>query len=1222
MTQELPINLGGGHEQIIHDVSVVSSQNVTFNQTTIIQISVEEIKTRKFVITSPYKGLKKFESEDKDRFFGRDQFLAELVNELKQTDFILLLGASGSGKSSVIRAGLIPWLTEKHGSHFLKFIFTPDQDPFESFYASLLGNYTQSEVQIARTAREDALTRVVESLKQRDSYWFIFIDQFEELFTTTQPSKRDIFIASLVQLEKALHRASDCTVKIVATMRADFLDRLSPYPLLVKVTDKHRPMIADMQLDELRLAIEQPAAHHGVVFESGLVKQIIDDLQGQAGYLPLLQYTLNLLWETEVQSQSLEDRTLNISNYRKLGGVRGALQQRVNQIYGALSEPEKLVVQRIFLKLVGIGQDEAAETDWKPVRRRANRSEFSNPLEQKILAQLINQNLLVSNRVPDSQEGTIEIAHEFLLTSWTPLNTWIKENRQAIALRNRLNDDVVHWQTTKKEDELWSGSKLARILELRRNSTFNQVLGGFSPLADQFIDASVSRRDRQHHRTVIGLSSFSAVALILAGFAGWQWRQAALEQIKTLTQSSVVLLASHQGIDALIEALKAGNQLNYIPWPNDETQKKVRLALQQTVYERGEKNRLEGHNYSVRSLSFSPNGQIVATASEDYTVRLWSIEGTELDKAAVPNQLFRNVTFNTDGTMIAAISADNTIKVWRIDRQKLKEVSTEKGQDNEDKFMSGICFVPKTHIIAASGPVNTVNLWRIEGQKLKPIKTITGHNFPVWSISCSSDGKIVTADLGGFLALWHSDGTTIKGPFPISEQSIYGVNFSPDGKKIAIAGGDTTVKLWSLDEEKIETLGKHENQATSVSFSRNSKMIASTSMDNTVKLWSIEGKELKTLQGHSDRVYSASFSPDGNTLVSAGDDNTVKLWSIGDLQPKVFEGHDKKSSLYSVSFNPTNSQIIASAGDGNTIIFSDLNGHQVSKLKPINQFKPGTSWNRIWSLSFSPDGQMLASANYDRTIRLWSLNGQQKGILKGHNDEVIDVSFSPKDLFLLASASYDGKVKLWRMDSQKNFKIFKTFNGRAGKARSVSFSPDGQKIASAYDDGTIKLWQVDGAEEQQPRTSIKAHKSYITDVLFSPDGQKIASASRDKTIKLWYLDGREVSTLKGHFGEVNRLSYSRDGKILVSSSTDHTIRVWDVENEQELRTIQGGYAFFNASLSPDNKKVVGVTDDALVEVWDLETLDIKSLKVQGCKWLHDYLNSHSQIDANICKGIQ
>ncbi len=308
-------------------------------------------------------------------------------------------------------------------------------------------------------------------------------------------------------------------------MRADFLDRLSPYPQLVKATHKHCLLIAEMQADELRLAIEQPAAHHGVVFEAGLVGEIIKDIQGQAGYLPLLQYTLNLLWETEVNSGSIQDRTLNTSTYRQLGGVRGALQQRVDSIYEALTQQEKLVVQSIFLKLVDIGKDSESGTEWRPVRRRALMFEFSNELERIVLMKLINENLLVSNGQLTPQESTtVEITHETLLTSWANLNVWIQENRQAIALRNRLNDDVAHWQTKKADDELWAGSKLEQVLELRKDSTFNQILGGFSPTANQFIDVSVGLRDRLQKRRIAVAIAF-AIGGISFGLQQWYFGQ-------------------------------------------------------------------------------------------------------------------------------------------------------------------------------------------------------------------------------------------------------------------------------------------------------------------------------------------------------------------------------------------------------------------------------------------------------------------------------------------------------------------------------------------------------------------------------------------------------------------------------------------------------------------------------------------------------------------------
>ncbi|MBW4483794.1 MAG: ATP-binding protein [Tildeniella torsiva UHER 1998/13D] len=294
--------------------NVIQGQVITLTQTKIIQISVDEIKTRELNTTSPYKGLKKFEPTDADRFFGRDQFLGGLVNELEQTNFILLLGASGSGKSSVVRAGLIPWLQQKWGKSFVDLLLTPDQDPFEALYGSLLSRgYSQSQAQMVRASNTETLSDAVTTLKSPEQFWLIFIDQFEELFTVSEAEKRDRFITGLVKLSKDW--AKDPLLKIVATMRADFLEQLDPAPAnrLARITEKHRPLITQMQPDELRLAIEQPAAHHGVVFETGLVEEIIKEVEGQAGCLPLLQYTLDLLWETEVQDGGIHDRTLNIT---------------------------------------------------------------------------------------------------------------------------------------------------------------------------------------------------------------------------------------------------------------------------------------------------------------------------------------------------------------------------------------------------------------------------------------------------------------------------------------------------------------------------------------------------------------------------------------------------------------------------------------------------------------------------------------------------------------------------------------------------------------------------------------------------------------------------------------------------------------------------------------------------------------------------------------------
>ena len=542
------------------------------------QISVDEIKTRELNTTSPYKGLKKFEPEDVDRFFGREQFLDELVRKLEQTNLILLLGASGSGKSSMVRAGLIPRLQQKKGKDFVSLMLNPDCDPFESLYGSLLSRgFNQSQAQVAKAGKADTLSQVVKTLKSPESFWSIFIDQFEELFTLSEDEKRDRFIEGLVKLSQ--EQADNPRIKIVATMRADFLDRFDRFPmnLLAEITQEQRPLITQMQPDELRLAIEQPAAQHGVVFEQGLVEEIVKEVQGRAGYLPLLQHTLDRLWNTEEEAGILEQtRTLRIGSYRRIGGVRGALQKQVNEIYDRPNS-EPLVIQRIFLKLVQIGNDESAGTDWKPFRRRANRAEFQDKQEQKVLKQLIDQNLLVSDAVVQvagaTPEFTVEIAHEILLTSWTKLNDWIRQNREAIVLRNRLNDDVKQWKTTQLDDELWNGRKLDNVVKLREDREFIKILGGFHPDANQFIDASVGFANRK-------IQEQKQLELKTRIAAGDKRRSALMELLESCTvklsipgqvgSNTGFFVAPGKILTCASEIMKAGEQPIKVTWQDQK----------------------------------------------------------------------------------------------------------------------------------------------------------------------------------------------------------------------------------------------------------------------------------------------------------------------------------------------------------------------------------------------------------------------------------------------------------------------------------------------------------------------------------------------------------------------------------------------------------------------------------------------------------------------------
>jgi hypothetical protein len=410
---------------------VESSNNLTADNETILK--------RPFIANSPYRGLKRFNAKDKDLFFGRDRLINQLIEAVNQSNLVVVLGASGSGKSSVIRAGVLPQLALLQDSQFQSCLFTPDRDPFESFHRSLLNeekdyDFRPRDAEIALEGKKDTLLQTIHRLKSKDSQWLIFIDQFEELFTIcSNLEKRTNFIQGIIRIAQD----SDKSVKIILAMRSDFLQELSAYPKFARIAEKQINLVADMQPDQLRQAIAKPAAKHGVVFESGLVAEIIQDVQGQAGSLPLLQYTLDLLWKDD----DLSDRTLNIETYRRLGGVSGALQKHVDGIYQQLPAKQQLAIKQILLRLVDVVGLEKSDNLRTAVSRRAYKSEFIGKLESTVNL-LVNRSLLVSNDVNREGQSTVEIAHEALLTSWAELTQWIKDAREVISINNRLAEDA------------------------------------------------------------------------------------------------------------------------------------------------------------------------------------------------------------------------------------------------------------------------------------------------------------------------------------------------------------------------------------------------------------------------------------------------------------------------------------------------------------------------------------------------------------------------------------------------------------------------------------------------------------------------------------------------------------------------------------------------------------------------------------------------------------
>ncbi|WP_110580089.1 nSTAND1 domain-containing NTPase, partial [Microcystis aeruginosa] len=922
------------------------------NQYIITQKSGVEIQAQTLITGSPYLGLRKFEVDDKDRFFGRDNWIVKLTDYLKQKNVLLLLGASGSGKSSLVQAGLIPKLKDNLGANKLvNLTFVPDVNPFESFYGCLLANrYTQSQAKLAQAVKEETLIKVVEGLKNNSDLWFIFIDQFEELFTRTPKTERDIFIKSLIKLIEN----NNSLVKIVMTMRADFLDKLSPYPSLGKIHDQYSKMLTDMDESELRLAIAEPAARNGVIFEKGLINQIIADFYEQAGSLPLLQYTLDLLW----QKNHIQERVLNIKTYQEIGGVTGALEKQADKIYVQFNEQQRKAAEEIFLELISLEGEKA-------VSRRADKSSFEQEeMQGEVLYQLIDNRLLVSKG--EDGKATVEVAHEELLRCWQVLQDLIREKEEIIVLRSRLYADAKQWDDLQKQDavkassELWGGSKLAKIVEFQKNNS----LPNLEALAIEFIKASISQAERQKNekiRTARRIAAVSLVAVVISTGLGWMaWQktqQAEYNQAESLGRYSLSLLNEHKNLEAFVEAIKAGKILQKQQTYNKE----VTNALQELLNRKSERNRLEGHDKLVTSVNFSPDGKTLVSGSWDGTIKLWNVEtGQEIRTLKGHDGSVSSVNFSPDGKTLVSGSWDGTIKLWNVETGQ--EIRTLKGHDGS---VSSVNFSPDGKTLVSGSWDGTIKLWNVEtGQE---IRTFKGHD------------NLVTS-----------------------------VNFSPDGKTLVSGSVDKTIKLWNVETgQEIRTFKGHDGYVISVNFSPDGKTLVSGSVDKTIKLWNVEtGQEIRTFKGHDGYVISVNFSPDGKTLVSGSVDKTIKLWNVETGQEiRTFKGHD--GNVISVNFSPDGKTLVSGSVDKTIKLWNVETGQEIRTLKGHD--------NLVSSVNFSPDGKTLVSGSDDKTIKLWNVEtGQEIRTLKGHDKLVTSVNFSP-DGKTLVSGSDDNTIKLWNV---------------------------------------------------------------------------------------------------------------------------------------------------------------------------------------------------------------
>jgi WD40 repeat protein len=553
-----------------------------------------------------------------------------------------------------------------------------------------------------------------------------------------------------------------------------------------------------------------------------------------------------------------------------------------------------------------------------------------------------------------------------------------------------------------------------------------------------------------------------------------------------------------------------------------------------------------------------------------------------------PSQVI-SVSYSPDGKTLASASDDKTVKLWDVGTGK--ELKTLNGDQDSVWIVS---YSPDGKILASAN-ANTVKLWDVGTGK--ELKTLKGHQSPVWSVSYSPDGKtLASASWENTVKLWDvgtgKELRTLKG----HQAVVRNVSYSPDGKILASGSFDKTVKLWDVGTGKeLNTLKGHQSGVMSVSFSPDGKTLASASSDKTVKLWDVgTGKELRNLKGHQDRVWSVSFSPDGKTLASGSDDKTVKLWDVGTgKELKTLKGH--QYSVMSVSYSPDGKTLASASADKTVRIWEVIN----SKETPISQTLRGHG-DGVWAVAFSPDGKQIVSGGRENTIRLWdgntgkairTLQGYKDSVqlldystLPGHTDAVRALAYSPDGKYIV-SGSYDDTLRIWNAETGKTIR---TLQGHTGAVISVAFSPDGKRIVSGSSDKNLRIWD---AQTGKVIATLPGHTKAVISVAFSPDGKRIVSGSLDKILRIWDIEtGKAIRTLQGRTEAVISVAFSPDGKRIVSGSEDKTLRLWDAETGKAIRTLQGHTDVVGSvAFSPDGKRIASGSYDKTLRLWDAET---------------------------------
>jgi WD40 repeat protein/class 3 adenylate cyclase len=1150
----------------------------------------------------PYQGLAAFQEEDAAFFFGRDEFTERLMEATKTQPMVaVIVGSSGSGKSSAVFAGLLPRLREQ--GNWQVAVFRPGGQPFYALAGSLM---PMLESDLSETDRMTETRKMAERLKQgkvtlhqvmdrvlqksgHSERLFLVIDQFEELYTLCpEVTLQSSFIDKLLVLVEAVRTQREAPFVILLTLRADFMGQALAHRSFADALQEASLIMGPMTKEELRIAIEKPAEVQGATFEAGLVERILEDVGQEPGNLPLLEFALTLLWETQ------DDGWLTHTDYESIGCVEGALACYADEIFQDLNEEERLAARRVFVQLVRPGEGT------EDTRRVARRSEFREA-DWKLAQVLAGKRLVVTGHDTSLGVETVEVVHEALITNWGQLQVWMEEDRAFRTWQERLRATLRQWQASAQD----KGVLLRGVPLMEAEGWLERREGELSPEEIAFIQASVAlherrtvERESRRRRIILGLTGGLVVALALALVAGLQWQRADEAGKISISRELASAAVNNLETDPELSVLLALQALEVY-----ETKDAIN-ALHQSIVDLHLIHTLDEYVDIFLAMTLSPDGKFLATSGFNSMGYLWDAETGEQLPVTIPENPagMGGIDFHPNGERFVTSSFDGVIRLWELPEGMEGQAQEILKMEGDDNICPGTSFSPDGELLAcANGVDGSVRVWETSSGDL--LYKLCCHDvFPAeyqlsgaTALAFTPDGKhLFSSGTDGTVRIWDTASGQEMDQIDVGNP-MYALAISPDGSRLAVSSQKSGVIRWKISKDPSDAsrliltaedpLPLVSGFGRALSFSLDGARLATGGWDSVVRIYDANsGAMLLSLPGHSGIVQQVVFSQDGLRLFSTSQDNTVRFW---DLLP----GHEVDALPPGVPVYSPDGKKLALASDNVITILDSVT------LQPLFHLRGHTAF--ISGLRFSPDGIYLASASFDGTARIWDLNKHQELFVLNHANKLDAIRFSPDGRYL-GTTSQDGSAILW--DACTGQPVH-TLLGSTSSVdfetvfpEDVAFSPDGERVVVIHGDNTVRVWEVESGQLLLTR-EVEGRPLFLD---IHPDGKNLVICSEgagaqvfDITTEGWQL----LYTVFTHGGDAIGCEYNQDGSLLAGTSRDGTTRIWDAETGQERMTLFGiSLDAKYPSFSPDGKYLV-VSGDDVTQIYTLHLDDLVSLAI-------------------------